>query len=67
MMVRHATVDGARARINGREMRCALWATLALLFDLTEDPKFKLQFGPGMPPGLNRKALSEEMICSPND
>ena len=53
--------NAAKEELSGPEYVAAIWARKALAYELLDDPMFRQQFGPCIPPGFNRKKLSEEM------
>ena len=56
-----AMASAAKEDLTAPEYLAAIWARKALPYDLLDDPMFRQQFNPCIPPGFNRKKLSEEM------
>ena len=58
---RTMVAQSAGQKLSARENCCVLWALNALPYQLIQDPLFRAQFGPCIPPGLDRHVLSNEM------
>ena len=61
MVVKRQLAESAKTSLSTKELCCVLWANRALAFDLIDDPVHRALFGVGVPIGLNRHTLVDEM------
>ena len=51
----------SKEELSSREYIASIWARNHLAYDLIDDPMFRQQFGPNIPPSFDRRQHSDEM------